>query len=62
MRACSMASGGVMFIPDEIERSTHKNKTCGSSMKYEELLDDTSKSSDVTLKQNLSAENLKNAA
>lgn len=35
MRACSTASGGVMFIPDEIER-----KSCKVS--YKELVPETS--------------------
>lgn len=32
MGACSMVSGGVFFIPDEIKR-----KECGKAVKYDDI-------------------------
>lgn len=38
MRACTMASGGVMFIPDEIERCTAKEQAASAPVSYQDLI------------------------
>lgn len=40
MRACTMASGGVMFIPDELERTEPKSVQ-SSPVNYSELSSET---------------------
>jgi hypothetical protein len=42
MQACSMASGGVFFIPDQIKRKT-------KSIKYSELMTDIPSSQELIL-------------
>lgn len=39
MRAYASASGGVMFVPDELERTIPKVRKCSSNDNQDDILD-----------------------
>ena len=54
MRACSSASGGVMFVADDIERSTERERRelgQSVSIKYDDLLQDEPEAQDMPVKR-----------
>ena len=59
MRACSMASGGVMFVPDEIQKATSQGQTERNPINYKTLLDDPSQESEKEFKGSVKAKSPK---
>lgn len=46
MKACMTASGGVMFIPEEIERATAKKSDPATPVNYDDIAGERSEQPD----------------